>query len=65
MRLVHPTHSVLEAKNFPAAIEDTGGEELPESIREKAKSVQSQVGSKHLKRSSTTSLNSCRETGRF
>ena len=40
--------SLLAAKNLPAAIEDTGGEELPESIREKAESIQSQGGVKAI-----------------
>ena len=50
MRLVHPfpSPSFLAAKNLPAAIEDTGGEELPESIREKAESVQGQGGVKAI-----------------
>ena len=37
-------HSFLAQKNLPAAIEDTGGNELPESIREKAEAVQAQGG---------------------
>ena len=38
----HPPHTtytqyrLLASKNLPAAIEDTSGDELPESIREKA-----------------------------
>ena len=41
-----PTHSTgsLASKNLPAAIEDTSGDELPESIREKAEAVQEQGG---------------------
>ncbi len=35
---------LLASKNLPAAIEDTGGNELPESLREKAEGVQSQGG---------------------
>jgi hypothetical protein len=35
---------LLASKNLPAAIEDTGGSELPESIREKAQSLTSQGG---------------------
>ena len=35
---------LLAEKNLPAAIEDTGGNELPESIREKAESVRSLGG---------------------
>ena len=45
---IPPPLSFLAAKNLPAAIEDAGGEELPESIREKAESVQSQGGVKAL-----------------
>ncbi len=35
---------VLASRNLPAAIEDTGGSELPESIRDKAKMLTSQGG---------------------
>ena len=35
---------LLASKNLPAAIEDTGGNELPESIREKANLVKTQGG---------------------
>ncbi len=35
---------LLASKNLPAAIEDTGGNELPESLREKAEGVQVQGG---------------------
>lgn len=35
---------LLASKNLPAAIEDTGGNELPESIREKAQQLTSQGG---------------------
>ncbi len=35
---------LLASKNLPAAIEDTSGNELPESIREKAESLQTQGG---------------------
>lgn len=35
---------LLASKNLPAAIEDTGGNELPESIREKANVVKTQGG---------------------
>ena len=38
------THRLLASKNLPAAIEDTSGDELPESIREKAEAVQEQGG---------------------
>lgn len=36
--------SLLASKNLPAAIEDTGGNELPESIKEKADVVKGQGG---------------------
>jgi len=36
--------SLLASKNLPAAIEETGANELPESIREKAETVKSQGG---------------------
>ena len=39
---------LLASKNLPAAIEDTSGNELPESIREKAAAVQSQGGAAAL-----------------
>lgn len=35
---------LLASKNLPAAIEDSGGNELPESIREKAEVLVSQGG---------------------
>ena len=35
---------LLAGKNLPAAIEDMGGNELPESIREKAQMLTSQGG---------------------
>lgn len=35
---------LLASKNLPAAIEDTSGNELPESIREKAEGLQGQGG---------------------
>lgn len=35
---------MLASKNLPAAIEDVGGNELPESIREKAQMLTSQGG---------------------
>ena len=35
---------LLASKNLPAAIEDTGGSELPESLREKAAMVKQQGG---------------------
>lgn len=35
---------LLASKNLPAAIEDMGGNELPESIREKAQMLASQGG---------------------
>ena len=38
------THRLLASKNLPAAIEDTSGSELPESIREKAEAVQAAGG---------------------
>ena len=34
----------MASKNLPAAIEDTSGSELPESIREKAEAVQEAGG---------------------
>lgn len=37
-------HRLLASKNLPAAIEDTSGSELPESIREKAEAVQEAGG---------------------
>lgn len=37
-------HRLLASKNLPAAIEDTGGNELPESIRDKANVVKTQGG---------------------
>ena len=38
------THRLLASKNLPAAIEDTSGSELPESIQEKAEAVQAAGG---------------------
>ena len=38
------SHRLLASKNLPAAIEDSGGNELPESIREKAEVLVSQGG---------------------
>lgn len=35
---------LLAGKNLPAAIEDTGGNDVPESIKEKAETVQSHGG---------------------
>jgi len=35
---------LLAEKNLPAAIEDTGGNEVPESIREKAEGVRNLGG---------------------
>ncbi|XP_064396654.1 programmed cell death 6-interacting protein-like isoform X2 [Halichondria panicea] len=40
----HNINELLASKNLPAAIEDTGGNELPESLREKAEGVQVQGG---------------------
>lgn len=37
-------YRLLASKNLPAAIEDTGGNELPESIKEKAEMVKTQGG---------------------
>ncbi len=42
--LVHGACRLLASKNLPAAIEDTGGNELPESIRDKANVVKTQGG---------------------
>ena len=42
--LVLSSPRFLAQKNLPAAIEDTGGNELPESLREKAEAVQAQGG---------------------
>ena len=39
-----PVGRLLASKNLPAAIEDTGGNELPESIRDKANMVKTQGG---------------------
>ena len=35
---------MLASRNLPAAIEETGGNELPESIKEKAEMVKGQGG---------------------
>lgn len=37
-------YRLLASKNLPAAIEDKGGNELPESIKEKAEMVKTQGG---------------------
>ena len=39
---------LLASKNLPAAIEDTSGNEVPESIREKAEALQGQGGAAGL-----------------
>ena len=39
---------LLASKNLPAAIEDTSGNEVPESIREKAEELQGQGGAAGL-----------------
>lgn len=43
-----PPSRLLASKNLPAAIEDTSGNEVPESIREKAEALQSQGGATGL-----------------